>query len=201
MCAGNALTWESIFNTELVVAQLQLKSFQIYNRSQRYLRPETVHFFHICVSLADTKFVPNSCCKFKCCHIYSCKLLIINIKYNFQNNWIPGYALAIGFFIEMIFYCIMGTQLDIHVCNLALFKLLKQQLNYASWLSTISIRTNDSATLSYNQNGTHTIWSHRNSCFSYWTWPKIVTNCGSDLLHHWACLQQRRYFLFIANFC
>ncbi|XP_037040286.1 odorant receptor 67d-like [Bradysia coprophila] len=26
------------------------------------------------------------------------------------NNWIPGYALAIGFFIEMIFYCLMGTK-------------------------------------------------------------------------------------------
>ncbi|XP_037039267.1 uncharacterized protein LOC119076575 [Bradysia coprophila] len=29
------------------------------------------------------------------------------------NNWIPGYALAIGFSIEMIFYCLMGTKLTV----------------------------------------------------------------------------------------
>lgn len=47
------------------------------------------------------------------------------ILHQLQNNWIPGYALAIGFFMEMIFYCLMGTKVVMEVCCRTKMKTLR----------------------------------------------------------------------------
>lgn len=44
-----------------------------------------------------------------------CKAFTFSLFNLFQNDWIPGYALALGFFSEMIFYCVLGSKISVEV--------------------------------------------------------------------------------------
>ncbi|KAJ6628994.1 hypothetical protein Bhyg_15824, partial [Pseudolycoriella hygida] len=37
----------------------------------------------------------------------------LDVVTGITNNWIPGYTVAIIIFIEMMFYCLIGTQISI----------------------------------------------------------------------------------------
>lgn len=59
--------------------------------------------------------VPDSCRKSLKLSLKLRSFLLFNFVKLLQNNWVQGYSLAIGFFLEMIFYCVMGTKLTLEV--------------------------------------------------------------------------------------